>query len=259
MTTSLPWLSATTPPALAENELHVWRTSLDLSSAILQKLKNALNAPEKERAERFLVPRAREHFVAARGLLRELLGAYLGINAVDVALIYGGLGKPSLSPPYDSALSFNVSHSRGMGLFVFAIGGEVGVDIEEVRADFKGMEIASRFFPEQEVAALGQLPPLQASTAFFGYWTMKEAYVKAHGQGLSIPLRSFTVKLDQNEQVLRDESGAKWSCYALEPAAGFAGAVVASGVNWELKFLEWSAGAMVPSCIHSSSASNQEE
>jgi phosphopantetheinyl transferase len=66
--------------------------------------------------------------------------------------------------------------------------------------------------------------------------------VKAHGQGLSIPLRSFTVKFDEKEQLLRDEGGAGWSCYALEPAAGFVGAVVAAGENWRIRLLEWSTG-----------------
>jgi 4'-phosphopantetheinyl transferase len=242
MANSLPWLPAAAPPVLADNELHVWRASLDLPPAVFQRLENTLDADEKKRAEQFLAPQARNYFVAARGILRELLGAYLEIEPGKIALSYGPQGKPSLSPGHNSEISFNIAHSQGMGLFVFAKGFEVGVDVEQVRLDFRGLEIASHFFSEAEAAGLMRVPPTQANAAFFGCWTRKEAYVKARGEGLSIPLRSFTVGFEEGEQLLQDEAGAKWSCYALEPADGFAGAVVAAGENWNLRFREWSAG-----------------
>ena len=237
-----PWLPIATPPPLTDHELHVWRASLDLSPAVLRRVENTLSASEKERAARFIVPQASERFRASRGILRELLGAYAGLDAGEVTLGYGSQGKPSLSPAHDSEICFSVSHSHGMGLFAFASGSQVGVDIEQVRAEFRGMEIASHFFSEEEIAGLAKLPPKLADEAFFGYWTRKEAYVKAHGGGLSIPLRGFTVSVTESEQLLRDEAGARWSCYALEPAPGFAGAVVAAGENWSLKYWEWSAG-----------------
>jgi 4'-phosphopantetheinyl transferase len=242
MANSLLWLPAATVPVLADNELHVWRASLDLSPAVFQRVESTLDAHEKKRAEKFLVPQARERFVAARGILRELLGAYLELDPENVALSYGPQGKPSLLPAHNSKISFNVAHSQGMGLFVFASGREVGVDIERLRPDFRGMEIASHFFSEDEIAELKKLPQSLAEQAFFGCWTRKEAYVKAQGEGLSIPLRSFTVGFAESEQLLQDEAGARWSCYALEPAVGFAGAVVAAGENWSLRFWEWPAG-----------------
>ena len=237
MATSLPWLPAAKPAAFAEKELHVWRASLNLAPEKLKRLEAVLNAEEKARAEKFLVPRARESFVAARGILRELLGAYLGIDADQVTFRYRAQGKPFLAPTHDSPLSFNASHSHGMGLFAFGESAEIGVDIEQVRADFKGTEIASRFFSKQEIAALKQLTPEAATEAFFGCWTRKEAYVKAHGEGLSIPLRSFTVSFDAPQQVLQAD-GAAWSCHALQPAAGFAGAIVARGENWQVRCWE---------------------
>lgn len=242
MANSLPWVPAATPPTLIDNELHVWRASLDLSSAVRERLQSRLNSEEKKRVEKLLIEKAREHFVAARGILRELLGAYLGVDAEKIAFRYGPEGKPSLSPEHNSRISFNVSHSNGMGLFVFANDREIGADIEYVKPDFRGMEIASRFFSEEESAALAKLPPQERDEAFFGCWTKKEAYVKAHGQGLSIPLRSFTVEFSKSKQVLQDEAGARWSCYALEAAPGFAAAVVAAGENWTVKCWEWPAG-----------------
>ena len=241
MANSLPWVPATAPPALTYNEVHVWRACLDLSSDVRERLQSTLNSDENTRVEKLLIEKAREHFVGARGILRELLGAYLGVAGGKVAFRYGPEGKPSLSPEHNSKISFNVSHSNGMGLFAFADDCEIGVDIEYVKPDFRGMEIASRFFSEEESAALAKLPPEQQDEAFFGCWTKKEAYVKAHGQGLGIPLDSFTVEFSKSKQVLRDEGGARWSCYALEAAPGFAAAVVAAGEDWRLKCWEWSA------------------
>jgi 4'-phosphopantetheinyl transferase len=241
MAAFLVWSPAATLPVLAENELHVWRASLDWSGAILNRLENTLNAQERKRAERFLVPHARDRFVVARGILRELLGAYLGLDAAKVRLGYGPQGKPFLSPEHNSRICFSVSHSHEMGLFVFASGQEVGVDIEQVKTNFRGMEIATHFFSEEETAGLAKLPPKLAEEAFFGCWTRKEAYVKARGHGLSVPLRSFTVSFTEKQQLVPDEAGVLWSCYALEPAIGFTGAVVVAGQNWKLKYLEWTA------------------
>jgi 4'-phosphopantetheinyl transferase len=134
-------------------------------------------------------------------------------------------------------------------LFAVCGGAELGVDIEEVKSDFKGMQIASHFFSEKEIAELAKLPPKLVDEAFFECWTGKEAYVKARGQGLSIPLRSFTVGFGSREQLLQDEDGSRWSCYALEPAPGFAGAVVAAGEGWSLKYYDWSAGVEVEASV----------
>jgi len=242
---SLPRIRAGRALTLADRELHVWRASLDLPAELLQRLAKTLSANEHERAGKFLIARTRERFVAARGLLRQLLGMYLGLDPEKIEFQYGPQGKPSLLARHDSNVSFSVSHSQAMGLFAFCSGREVGVDVEEVKEDFKGMQIASHFFSGEEIAGLAKLPPEQADKAFFECWTGKEAYVKARGEGLSFPLRNFSIGFVNREQVLRDEMGRAWSCYALEPAPGFAGAVVAAGEGWTLKYYDWSAGVEI--------------
>ena len=119
------------------------------------------------------------------------------------------------------------------------------MDVEEVKKDFKGMQIASHFFSGEEIAGLAKLPPDLADEAFFQCWTGKEAYVKARGEGLGLPLRDFSIGFVNGKQVLRDEVRRAWSCYALEPAPGFAGAVVAAGEGWTLKYYDWSAGVEI--------------
>ena len=235
------WVSTAEPPVLAESELHLWRASLQVSAELLERFEATLSPSEKERAQRFRVPDARERFIAGRGILRDLLGAYLRVAPEQIELRYGADGKPSLSSVHESPLCFSVSHSQNMALFAMTRGSEVGIDVEQVRAGFGGMQIASHFFSEEEVAALAQLPPESATDGFFGCWTKKEAYVKARGQGLGIPLRSFTVKFGESQQELRDENGAAWSCYALAPAGEFSGAVVVAGEGWKVRYLEWPA------------------
>jgi 4'-phosphopantetheinyl transferase len=243
MGNSLPWVQAATPLTLADRELHVWRASLNLSTALFRRINDTLNADERERAEKFLIAEAREHFIAARGILRQLLGMYLGLDPQKVEFRYGPQGKPSLSESHNSRVRFSVSHSQALGLFALASGSEVGVDIEQVKPDFKGMQIASHFFSEAEIARLAKLSPEPMNTAFFECWTGKEAYVKARGEGLSLPLRNFSIGFVNGEQALTDETGRRWSSYSLEPAAGFAGAVVAAGEGWTLRYLDWTAGA----------------
>jgi len=230
---------------LPDKELHVWRASLDLPAELLQRLAKTLSANENERAGKFLIARTRERFIVARGLLRQLLGMYLGLDPEKIDFQYGPQGKPSLLATHDSNVSFSVSHSQAMGLFAFCRGREVGVDIEEVKPEFKGMQIASHFFSGEEIAGLAKLPPDLADEAFFQCWTGKEAYVKARGKGLSFPLWNFSIGFVNREGVLRDEMGRVWSCYALEPAPGFAGAVVAAGEGWTLKYYDWSAGVEI--------------
>jgi 4'-phosphopantetheinyl transferase len=246
MATLDSWFPAAKPPVLADHELHVWRATLDASSPRREQLQETLNSDEKRRAEKILVSGAREHFLVARGMLRELLGAYLGIGAAEVSFDYGAQGKPALSAKHNSEIRFNISHSHGAGLFVFAKNHDVGADIEYVRRDVRGSEIASHFFSAEEVARLSKLPPQLADEAFFGCWTRKEAYVKAHGEGLGIPLRSFSVEFTESKQILEDDAGVRWSCYALNVAPSFAAAVVAEGEHWNVKYCEWPGAKTVP-------------
>ena len=243
MAMAVPWFPESESLALGRGELHVWHGSLNLPEALHCDLEARLTPEEQQRAAKFLTSQAREHFVAARGILRQLLGAYLGIRAEEVAFRYGPHGKPSLARGHDSRICFNASHSGGMGMLVFAEEREVGADLEQMRADAGGMEIAARFFSQEEKAELAKLPPELRNEAFFRCWTRKEAYVKARGEGMGIPLESFTVRFaDDREQQMVDETGRRWSCYGIELPRGFTGAVVAAGQGWRLRQREWCPG-----------------
>lgn len=226
---------------LPETEIHIWRARLDCGRSLIQRMEETLAPDERERAGRFVFQPDRKRFIAARGILRELLGSYLGTSPAKIAFKYGSKGKPFLAEKSgEPGLEFNISHSRDIGLFAFTRGRRVGVDVEFMRADFGGEEIARRYFAEEEVLELQSLPPTSRETGFFLCWTRKEAYIKAHGDGLSIPLKSFHVSLTPDRPaILKIKDSVPWTLRSIDPGAGYAGAVVGEGKNWKLVCRDW--------------------
>jgi 4'-phosphopantetheinyl transferase len=216
---------------LLPGEIHVWSAHLDCAGPLLERLAATLSVDETARANRFFFPRDRSAFIAARGILRHLLGSYLHRAPTDLQFAYQPRGKPFLAArSQDTPLEFNIAHSHGLALLAFSLGSSLGVDVEFVRSDFASEEIAERYFAPPEVAELRSLPPAQRPEGFFRGWTRKEAYVKALGDGLQIPLASFRVSLAPSQPaVLECADSGRWSLHSLSPAPDFAGALVAEG------------------------------
>ena len=241
MATPTLWSPPPESLTLADDEYHLWRAALQCDAMRLRDLEGALNEEEKLRASKFLVPDARERFVLSRNILRELLGRYLGVSPSEITFSYGTYGKPFLDMPASAAqIHFNVSHSHEYGAFVFARGREVGIDIEKIRAEAAGEDIARRFFSQAEIQQLAAMPQNERVAGFFACWTKKEAYIKARGEGLQIPLHSFSVSIAKaNWQELLSGDDVCWSVYPFEPAQGFAGAIASEGKGRGLQFWEW--------------------
>jgi 4'-phosphopantetheinyl transferase len=137
-------------------------------------------------------------------------------------------------------LRFNASNSHGLALFAVSCGRELGTDVERIRADVASDQVAERFFSPGEVAVLRSLPNHLQTTAFFHCW-MKEAYIKAHGEGLSIPLDQFDVSLAPGEPpaLLSTQQdpveASRWRLEELNPGPGYMAARAVEGHNWKLK------------------------
>jgi 4'-phosphopantetheinyl transferase len=246
MTSQLAWCRPPRSLTLAENEVHVWRAALDLDSAGLERAQATLSPDERDRAARFYFPSGQRHFIAARGILRAILARYLDREPAQFEFGYGPAGKPELAPGEAEGLHFNLSHAQGLALYAIARYRQVGVDLERVRAGYAWEEIAARFFAPGEVTALRSVPAALQCEAFFNGWTRKEAFVKAWGQGLSLPLDQFEVSLvpGQPARLLHvagdPEEATRWSIRELEPAPGYAAAVAVRAQEWELKLWEFS-------------------
>jgi 4'-phosphopantetheinyl transferase len=234
------WALNPGPLELGENEIHIWRAYLDCGDAALRHFETTLALDEKARAVRFIFQPDRNRFIAARGILRDLLGKYLDRSAADLEFGYQPEGKPFLRKPADQSLRFNISHAHGLALFSFARGRELGVDVELIRPDFAGDDIAARYFSADEIAELRALPSSLRSEGFFLCWTLKEAYVKARGGGLNIPLNSFHVSFTPGQpKRLRSQDSSRWIVCSFRPDPLYVGALVAERAGWQPRYFDW--------------------
>lgn len=249
------WNSASfndAPLILLEDQIKVWYRELSGDAPDLPALYEVLSLDERERAERFRVPKAKDEFVLTRGTLRSLLGSALHKHPGAVRFEYSEHGKPALSASEQSDLRFSVSHTEGIALFAFALGRAVGVDIEFVERSGDVNAIAERFFSAGERQVLRGLSSSNSREAFFRCWTRKEAYVKARGKGLSIPLDQFDVSIlpDEPAQLLATrpdpEEAARWSLHELTIRPDYA-AALAVAVDVDIRRQERQPAPSAPS------------
>ena len=228
------------------NAVHVWRASLEAPLNVVNLLKYVLSPDECDRSSRFHFENDRRHWIVAHGVLRLLLGRYLDVEASELKFVINDYGKPALAQtPHKARLHFNLSHSGELVLYAFAYDREVGIDVEYMRAPFDYEEVASHYFSSSERAALHALPISLREEAFFSCWTRKEAYIKALGKGLSLPLDQFDVSLTPGEPaallINRQDllAPAQWSLCALVPGVRYAGALAVEGIGWQLSCWQW--------------------
>ena len=234
-------------PALAPGEIHIWHIDLAQPEAAVAALRVFLPREELERAARFHFAVHRDRFVVAHAALRSILGSYLNAAPESLKFIAGSHGKPDLEPQSNPlGLTFNLSHSGDRGMVGVALQDQLGVDIEQIRADFAGCEIAERFFSPREVVALRAVPSDLQVDAFFECWTRKEAFIKACGQGLSFGLDNFDVAFGPGEvpallHVKPDpREASRWKLYNIAPAPeGYKAALVVEGADHVLQQREW--------------------
>jgi 4'-phosphopantetheinyl transferase len=205
---------------------------LDVPPSTRNALHALLDADEQARAARFHAAQHRDRFAVAHGRLRELLAAQLQVAPQELQFAKGTHGKPQLAAFTESRqLHFNLSHSSKWGLVAMAWDRAVGADIEIWRPMHNAARLVRRFFSGVEGQAYEALQQTDRQAAFFRGWTRKEAYIKAVGRGLSLPLSSFDVSLgpDPSARLLRPAElgdGRNWALAGLDVADGLSAAVV---------------------------------
>ncbi|HYV83682.1 MAG TPA: 4'-phosphopantetheinyl transferase superfamily protein [Pyrinomonadaceae bacterium] len=235
---SSTWTGPPPSPSLETGTVHVWRISLDQPDDRLDRFRQTLDPDELNRASRFHFEKHRRHFIVARGFLRSVVASYLETLPETLRFSYGAYGKPELASEH--VLRFNLSHSHEVALLAIALDAELGVDVEQIRADFASEEIARRFFSRAEVEVFNALPQEEQVAAFFRCWTRKEAYIKAIGKGLSQALDAFDVTLAPGVQaeLLRAEEDdvSRWLLYEIDVGEGYAGALAVERPVAEVRF-----------------------
>jgi 4'-phosphopantetheinyl transferase len=240
------WAPAPSPPALGDDEVHVWRASLAATPDELAAHHRILGADERERAARFRFEVHRNRFVAGRGIQRRLLAGYLGADPAAIAYTHAAHGKPALGHPFaDRGLRFNVSNSGDGLLVAVSRGRELGVDLEGLLPVEDRDAVARRFFSVPENAVYDTVPEDARTDAFFTCWTRKEAYIKAVGEGLSMPLDCFDVTLRPGEPARllctrgRPDEAGRWTLRELDPGPGWLAAIAVEGAGWSLRLFDW--------------------
>lgn len=242
----MSWIKPSQQVTLLENEVHVWRATLEVSEHSFTALHRLLAVDEHERASRFYFERDRYRWTIARGVLRSLLSQYLNVDPGELQFINNHYGKPTLASPLASRhLQFNLSHSGDLALYAFACNRQVGIDIEHMCDDTEYLELARSHFSSAERTALLSLPLAQQREAFYLCWSRKEAYIKAKGRGLSLPLDQFDVSLVPGEPAAllasREDIQAteRWSLRELAPGSRYAGALAVEGSGCKLCCWQW--------------------
>lgn len=214
----------------------LWLVDLDPAGHRLEFLRTLLDPEERARADRFVPPAVRRRFTVARGALREILGSLLGVAPAEVRFAYGDRGKPELP---GVSLRFNLSHSEERALVGVVEGRAIGVDLEHLRAgeDFRGL--AERFFSEPERQELRRVPEPSFRREFLRIWTRKEAYLKARGTGLAMPLGDFAVPLGDLPGPAamtwargHAEEAQAWRLQEVDCGQGYVGALCLEGGGW---------------------------
>lgn len=173
-----------------------WLALADVPGHAWSRWTTLLDDEERARAARFVFERDRHQFIAAHALLRLLLQELAGGPAGAWRFIAGPHGKPALHPDHRlDRLAFNISHTRGAVACAMTLDHDIGVDIEDLGRPGRLLEIAHAYFAPDELIVLRSAPPAEQRRVFLQLWTLKEAYIKAHGDGLSLPLDRFAFTL----------------------------------------------------------------
>jgi len=177
---------------------YAWTGALS-DAALWQRYLDLLPPGEIERIYRFAREPDRRRGLMACALTRAALARHTGVEPAAMRFTRDRLGKPELVDPPRTGLSFNISHTGELVLCGVSRAGSVGVDVERHDRKLNDLALARRFFAPDEAAALEAVPPAGRRRAFFELWTLKEAYVKACGRGLSMPLNHFAIAFGEGQ------------------------------------------------------------
>jgi len=222
------WSEAPCDLYLPKDEVHVWLAHLDQRNLPKEDFWEILSDEEHLKAQRLRSRRDRTRFVSSHGVFRLILGHYLKIKPSDVHISCEVHGKPFIANIKKCTLQFNMAHSSDLALFAFSCDHRIGIDIERIQDLPEAEYIVEAFFTQDEKNALGQVRADQKLETFFRLWTLKEAYTKALGSGLSY-------KFDRCDPFA--ENNKNWTRKLFIPANCYQAAIVVEGQI--KKFIHW--------------------
>lgn len=186
---------------LPPDEVHVWRVEPEEINdpGLLETYLGLLSPEEREKQRKFYFEKNKRQYLVSHALVRLTLSRYAPVEPRAWTFVTNEYGCPRVAGEGNAWLRFNLSHTDGMAMIAVARDVDVGVDVEDTLRTGETTGIAGRFFAPSEVQALKALEASRQRERFFEYWTLKEAYIKARGMGLSLPLEQFAFDLQPGE------------------------------------------------------------
>ncbi len=214
------------PSRLGPEDVHIWYLEWNerVLPAEITACRELMSPEELARAGRFLFEKDRDRYCMSHALVRSVLSEYASVDPRHWRFAHNRYGRPRIAEPAGVLpLRFNLSHTTHLLACAVTLDREIGVDVEAVRDGFGGVDIARRYFSSSEVAALDQLPKADQARGFFEYWTLKEAYLKARGMGLALPLDAFSIHLRGDEPTISftaaiDDDPRSWQLSLSRPS-----------------------------------------
>lgn len=212
---------------LLPGRIHLWFAFPDeiTDQALLASYVSLLTEEEKARWQRFYFAKHRHQYLITRALVRSTLSSYVDIDPQDWRFSANKYGKPEIIRELlDIPIRFNLSHTDGLIMCGIVLNNDLGVDVESLERTNATINIARHCFSEQEAQDLNNVPESQQKQRFFEYWTLKEAYIKARGMGLSLPLDQFGFSIHDGRPLeitfdLRLEDNPEhWQFWRLRPS-----------------------------------------
>jgi 4'-phosphopantetheinyl transferase len=232
---------------LGPSQIHLWRYPIGdpPDARHVAHAMTLLSDAEKRRCAAFHLDRHRAEYALSHAMLRLVLSEYAPVRPEHWQFLTGEKGKPEIAGPVlDPPLWFNLSHTDGFTVCVAGRVRDLGVDVENINRKASHEELAKRFFAPAEYEYLRNLPSGLQREAFFRIWTLKEAYIKAEGKGLSIPLDSFHFRFSPgNPAEVTLESNAEsnpgvWSFFEFQPGPDYRVSVCARNPGYAAVHIE---------------------
>ena len=221
-----------------ENEIHIWFCCPEeiMDKAKLDIYLAMLSAEEKARYQRFHYEKDRHSYLISHALLRTVLSKYCDVLPQQWSFTVNEHGKPALASLLDyPPLHFNLSHTDGLSACIVSLNNECGIDVENKQRQNRLLAIAERMFAEAELATMRDVTDDEMRNKFFDYWTLREAYVKALGSGLSGSSKKFYFDVAESTGLQRsaklsfidecNESMAAWQFCLLAPSSNHVAAL----------------------------------
>lgn len=226
-------------PFLPSGHIHVWKVKTHPTVDLLERCRSALSDLEMKRIPFFKFEQVQQNYIISQGMLRILLGGYLNITPHEIKLGRYSKGKPfSLDDP---KLYFNVSNSGGLAVYGFSRDGEIGIDIEHERLLPDLEEMITKNFTSNEIKFINA-KPAEKSQRFFRFWTVKESYLKAIGEGMRLPPDCLEFSIEGSKVRLLSVKGVfeqeDWHFEEFSPAKDYVGTLTTMRSDLDVEHMD---------------------